>query len=341
MSDIRTINSSGTKLSIFDLMVAATWAHRRFDLNDEAKKIASSLRAKGFEGISRDTILRCLTAVRFSGVKKKQILDLRNLAPEEKDELVAKTRRALLRAVDILSTEFGVWSWDFLPYEAVLVILCATLAELKTLTSEKVVRLRQWFWRASFGERYRVGGENFVTSDIKNVLDFIKGETDDPTIFGEIPGSDRLLKAPFRTANSRSRAFMLALAMRKPRNITNGATIDVAEALSAFNRKQFHHIFPTAYLKRSSEKGERNSLVNICMLAASENNRVRDADPHIYIPECAKELGGEARTVFASNLLPAPSEIDYATSTYDQFLETRARVIAEYVCRICSGQVHP
>jgi len=52
------INSSGTKLSIFDLMVAATWAHNEFDLNDEADKISTALETKGFDNIERDTILK-------------------------------------------------------------------------------------------------------------------------------------------------------------------------------------------------------------------------------------------------------------------------------------------
>lgn len=158
------INSSGTKLSIFDLMVAATWAHRHFDLNDASKKIATSLRRKGFATIKRDSILRCLTAVQFSGVKKKQILSLRGLEGEQKDEIVARTKQSLLRSVDLLSTEFGVYSWDFLPYEAIIVVLCATLAKIPSLTPEQVVRLRQWFWRAAFAERYRVGGESCLGS---------------------------------------------------------------------------------------------------------------------------------------------------------------------------------
>ncbi|MDB6057251.1 MAG: hypothetical protein JWO95_1095, partial [Verrucomicrobiales bacterium] len=56
------INSSGTKLSMYDLMVAATWSPR-FDLNELSKKIATSLEVKGFESIEPTTILKCLTAV--------------------------------------------------------------------------------------------------------------------------------------------------------------------------------------------------------------------------------------------------------------------------------------
>jgi len=106
------INSSGTKLSMFDLMVAATWSHDQFDLNEVATKIAISLEEKGFDTIERDTILKCLTAVMFAGIKKDQVLQLRKISKDEIDSLVKRTSEALLRSVDLLSTEFKVFSWD-------------------------------------------------------------------------------------------------------------------------------------------------------------------------------------------------------------------------------------
>ena len=61
----------------------------------------------------------------------------------------------------------------------------------------------------------------------------------------------------FRSNVSRSRAYILALAANKPRNLTNGAYIDPSVALSAYNKKQFHHIHPRAHLKRVGSKTER------------------------------------------------------------------------------------
>ncbi len=49
------INSSGTKLSTYDLMVAATW-NKDFDLNDEVDQIQDALSPKGFADIDRTTV---------------------------------------------------------------------------------------------------------------------------------------------------------------------------------------------------------------------------------------------------------------------------------------------
>lgn len=332
------INSSGTKLSIYDLMVAATWS-QEFDLNDEAGKIASMLEAKGFDTIELNTILKCLTAVKFGGIKKAQILGLRYVIKAEMDELVKQTCDALLRAIDLLSTEFRIYSWDFLPYEALIIVLCYIFSKSETLAGGKLVRLRQWFWRASFSERYRVGGENFVSRDLEIIHDFVINGIGDAKNIGTIPTANQLGGAFFRSSNSRTRAFILALALQKPRNITNGAFIDTSEALSSFNRKQFHHIYPRAYLKRINDTNEPNSVANMCMLAASENNAISDDDPHEYLIDCIHGLGEDADRVFSSDLLPLPSKFDYAKASYGDFLKERVSLVEEYVRELCEGQV--
>jgi hypothetical protein len=64
------INSSGTRLSTYDLVVAATWS-TTFDLNVEADKIAEALKPKGFDDIDPNTVLKCLSAIHHRDVKRE------------------------------------------------------------------------------------------------------------------------------------------------------------------------------------------------------------------------------------------------------------------------------
>jgi hypothetical protein len=150
-------------------------------------------------------------------------------------------------------------------------------------------------WRSSFSQRYRVGGENFVSKDLKEVEKFIIHAEGKPTDFGLAPQQDLWVRLGFRASNSLSVAFILALASLHPRNITNGASIDVEIALSHFNKKEFHHIFPRNYLKSNKVKGEHNAIANLCMLAASENKTISDNDPHEYIPSALPRLAPSRR----------------------------------------------
>lgn len=330
------INSSGTKLSTFDLMVAATWT-QSFNLHDEVQQIASSLDSKGFGDIDRNTVLKCLSAIHFGGIREKEILSLRDAPKDQMTALVERTKAALLKVVDLLSTEFKIYSWDFLPYEAIVVIVSCIFDTAKMLEHDQVVRLRQWFWRSAFSERYRVGGESFVSKDIQKVREFVVSNKGLPADFGGLPGVADWKRVVFRSRNSRSRAFVLALATCKPRNLTNGLLIDTAEALSGFNQKQFHHIYPRAHLIQTGYKSVTDLVPNFCLLAASQNNKISDDHPAVYLPALIKQHGETANAIFDSNLMPRPNAFNYGKENYTGFISARTKVIVTYFAQLCEG----
>jgi hypothetical protein len=332
------INSSGTRLSTYDLMVAATW-NREFDLNDEVDEIRDALGPKGFGDIDRETVLKCLSAVHLGTIKEQSLMTLRKLEKDEMRQLISTTKDSLLRTVDLLATEFRIYSWDFLSYEAIAVILCYVYAKISHLSPEQVLRTRQWFWRAAFGERYKVGGESFVSNDLKTVYDFVVDSFGSAVSFGSPPTTVEWMDIAFRSNVSRSRAYILALAARNPRDLTNGAYIDPTVALSSYNKKQFHHVFPRAYLKRIQTTTNENLVINICMISAAANNAIGDSDPNKYLPKCRAALGKDADEVFESNLLPRPSSFDYSRVSYEEFLNARAQSVAQFIEQLCSGRV--
>ena len=121
-------------------------------------------------------------------------------------------------------------------------------------------------------------------------------------------------------------------------NLTNGSQIDATEALSVYNKKQFHHIFPEAFLKRTLPDQERSLLLNFCMLAASENNLISDSNPREYLPNLIGHLGGEADAVFRSNLLPPPGGYDYSEADLNEFVDTRSKLAVELIADLCHGR---
>jgi hypothetical protein len=152
-----------------------------------------------------------------------------------------------------------------------------------------------------------------------------------------VPDDSLWKNVVFRSNNSRSRAFVLALALQGPRNLTNGNAIDPAVALSIYNQKEFHHVYPRAYLKTIAAPGEHNAIANFCMLAASENKAISDKDPHHYLSECINNLSADAEAVFASNVLPSPAAFEYGAATFEQFIDARAALIGTTVRRLCEG----
>ena len=75
------------------------------------------------------------------------------------------------------------------------------------------------------------------------------------------------------------------------------------------------------------------------MIAAAGNNAISDSDPNKYLPECQATLGQDADEVFSCNLLPAPSVFDYSKATYEDFLKARAKLVTDFVGKLCSGNL--
>jgi hypothetical protein len=123
------------------------------------------------------------------------------------------------------------------------------------------------------------------------------------------------------------------LGIHQPRNITNGAFIDVGTALSSYNRKEFHHLFPQKVLRDwGVDKDLISSLANMCMLASSENKKITDRPPSEYIEQYKSELGQEQfDEVMASNLIP-PEAVDLMLADdFADFLEVRSQFLSEIV----------
>ena len=113
-ANFRAHNSSGTPLTIVDLMRAATWSPD-FDLIDSIDGLLDELSGKGFGGIDRKVVLRNLSASAGGGFSVESIDSLRGYSPDHLKAAVAVTEEAYRRAVDFLVTQIRVESAEVLP----------------------------------------------------------------------------------------------------------------------------------------------------------------------------------------------------------------------------------
>jgi hypothetical protein len=89
-------------------------------------------------------------------------------------------------------------------------------------------------------------------------------------------------------------------------------------------------------LRRANAEDD-NLILNICLLPASANLKISDQDPTQYLPKLRDDLGEDADAVFASNLLPKPSEFPYDKATYEEFLAARLELMHGLVSQLCDG----
>lgn len=322
------INSTGTKLTVYDLMVAATWSEA-FDLREQIDTALAEMKAKDFSDVSPVAILQILAAHCGEGASRKSIFDMRDKDAVELTNAMSGVREALKRSVDFFVTEVNVKSSNFLPYERQLIALAYVFLRKKKLAGDQLIILCKWFWKTSFSQRYRRGGEGVFDEDMKELILAL----DDPKKlerFGNPPPYIDLVHAEFRKSSALSNAFAALLACQRPRNLVNGSSIDTGKALSSYNRKEFHHIFPQSYLRsRGVSTTKANSLANICMLSAEQNKLIDDTPPSKYFEDLRSSLGGEFMPVLESNLIPTSVVSFLAADDFDGFLSERAKHIAD------------
>ncbi len=116
-----------------------------------------------------------------------------------------------------------------------------------------------------------------------------------------------------------------------PKNLTNRLDIDISHALSAYNKKEYHHFYPRAYLKGIGKSEKSNVLANIVMITSAANKSISDNSPSLYVPALIEQLGDNCDKVFRSNLLPLPSQFDYESEQYERFLAERGNVLSNFI----------
>lgn len=320
------INNTGTNLTTLDLMIAWTWSED-FHLREEIDDILEALDKKGFGDTPEKIILQCLSGISNKTTRTKDILSLN---PDGVRNSIDKLKESLEKVVDYLSTELNVISRDFLPHSHQIVPLTFFFSSVNTLSQEQSKVLKQWFWKTSFSKRYSGSTDKKMNDDIsffEKVID--NNDYSNINKYSYTIDENILINQKFSKSSPFTRSFLLLLAQKEPLNLVNGNKIDLGTALSKYNLKEYHHIFPRDYLKKKGIDSIRiNSLCNFCFLPSDSNKIISKKAPSDYMFNILPQ--SEYLNILNSNLMPVKKEI-YSKEQYDEFLKQRAQLILQFL----------
>lgn len=328
------INSTGTRLTIVDLMRAATWSPD-FDLIDSIETVLEALAAKGFGKIDRKIVLRNVSASAGGGFSSDSIDGLRRHSPALLKRAVDSTRAAYKRTVDFLATHIRVAAADVIPYSNQLVVLAEVFRQVPAPSAAQYAAIERWFWRTALGGYFSGWNTGAMAADLAAVEKFAQGESVEIEAAVAEPRSDIWITRQFRSNNAHSKVLAIVLAYQQPVDLVTGQRIDIAKALSWSNVKEFHHFVPQAHLKSHAVPRERiNALANLVMLTSESNKAVSDSKPSVYladVEEAATSRGIDVHGWLNANLI-SPEAFEAAKQDdYDSFLRLRAKAIHEAV----------
>jgi hypothetical protein len=315
------INNTGTKLSSLELMIAWTWAEE-FNLRDAFENIFDILVEKNFGDIKEKVILQCLGAIIRETTKIKFVLELK---PQSVRDSIENLTRSLEKAIDFISTQFNCTHLDFLPRVQMLVPLVYFFNQTNSVDAVQSKKLKQWFWSVAFSDRYSASTDQRMDDDIIFMKKISQSNFKDLREYTHQLSVDGLTSIVFSKSNSYVKAFLLLMAQKNPKDLTNGQSIDYGRSLSIYNRKEYHHIFPKAFLKsKVLSMKEINKMINFCLLPANSNKIISNKKPSEYfnniIPQESKV------TILESNLIPNDDDI-YEKDDYDLFIFERSKIV--------------
>lgn len=333
------INNTGTDLNTLDLMVAWTWS-KSFNLRERIDEIIEEFELDGFGEIDEKRILQCLAATVSGRIKTDDIID--SLEDASRVEIrIENVKECLRKAVSLLRSEFGVYSNDFLPSSFQIPPLVFLFSSIGSPSRSHLPKIRRWFWRTSFTSRYRDATNMRVHNDIDFFEETIKGNEPDPSEYDtDVKSEHFFTNEQFNKQSCVSKAFILMLADKSPRDIITDQKISIESTLSSYDRTEFHHIFPRKYLKeRGYPSSKINCLSNLCIVKSESNRSIGIDPPSKYLFGKQKDAFENSRgennisdqyiNVLKSNLLPTDPDI-YRDNRYDEFLKTRRSILYEY-----------
>lgn len=328
-----TLNRTGVKLSVFELLTARFWP-QNINLRElwetalGAYQIIADFEVDPYyvlQGIS-------LASRKAPSCKRSDVL---NLSAADITEWWAKVVRGLATGLQILRDDCKVVLPKWLPYQTMLPPLAAVLARAgnpkDAAAGAQREMLKRWFWCAVFGQVYESAPNSKSAKDVVEIMPWLAGG-DPPESVATFRFDPRALRdvTPRQRSIYRGAICLILGSGTGARDFHTQAVI--TGKIMNDEGIDDHHIFPAAYLERRGVTPARlrDCVVNRTLIDRTTNQMISDRAPSDYLAEIKKTPGFPFKAVLASHLLPAESDSPLLHDDFDAFLTWRqAKLWAE------------
>jgi hypothetical protein len=317
-SIFQRINSSGTPLSSMELLTAWTWSDK-FDLRREIETLLDKLSDKGYEKIDQPLLMRILASLTIGSIDQNDLVDVN---PDTLVSGVTDLKEAIFAAVDFLEGQLKIRNIVFVPFPIMIIPIVNFYAKIKKPSAIQFTQLKKWFWQCALTQRYKAGTNRLVMEDLEKFKLVLNGQT--PFDDTSITVKSELFNSSWRINSTAAKAALCLMAQLRPKSFLTGAEVDLGSVLSAYNARQFHHIYPKGHLNtKSISFHEANVISNICFLSATENNQISDSAPEDYFKKIPPN---QSAPIFDGAVIPAQARD--GTLSFKDFTALRANALA-------------
>ncbi|MBD3610387.1 MAG: DUF262 domain-containing protein [Gammaproteobacteria bacterium] len=324
------INRQGVPLDTLQLLEAWTWSED-FQLHNQFEDLVEELESKGFktESFDENLLLRCASSILVGDPRPEAIVEIRG---EQIRDRFDEVLNGVLGALDFLQMNLNVRRIENLPFQTLLVPLSVFFAvsggKQIVVSQEQRDRILRWFWKACFVKRYSSGVLRNLEEDMKQMLQLKGGQQSSLGNFSINLSEDYFTSNNFGIRNVNSKTFVLLLSQNSPRSFISGSPVDLNTKLKDYNKSEFHHMMPRAFLKEESDLlYNPNCLANFCFLSRSENKKLGGVRPSMYRENMASNLEEILESAYCPENL--------FDDDFNKFVEARVALLIKEARALC------
>jgi hypothetical protein len=325
------VNSLGAKLRGSDLALAQITARWRDSLRIFEELQGKILNDHKFD-LELGTILRSLV-IQATGQSKFKTVS--SLSQSKLETAWKENERAMTFALNFLRSNVKIDSSALLtsPY-IILVIAFWGAKRLYKISDAEATKMTRWVLLANAKARFARGSSESILD--QDLLALREGGGADQLIERLVIQVGRLDVTPSeligRNAGSGLfKTMFLAFKEDGARDWNTNLTISVNHS-GKQDKLQFHHIFPTAFMKKQAKLMDLPStddIANLAFIGGKTNREISDKAPAEYLK---KILEGDGRVQLENQAIPTDLEL-LKPESYSEFLTLRRKLIAERLNR--------
>lgn len=301
------INRKGVPLDTLQLLTAWTWSEN-FDLQDKFEDLKEELRPYGFDDIGNNVnlLLRISSSILSESASAKALIELNGQIVRDRFDEISN---GIKGAIDFLKANLKVEKLGNLPYDNILVPLSVFFSNVGNqhfrYTDEQRIVIEKWFWKTAFSRRYSAGVLRALNTDIAEMKKLKQNLDNNLGNFAFNVTSDFFRDNKFIMNSVNTKSYILLIAQKNPRSFISGSIVTLSNVLKDYNRNEFHHIFPKAYLRTLENiPFDENTLSNFCFLSRADNQKLGGKKPSLYRTEMPDDINLVMESSFCdSNLL--------------------------------------
>ena len=325
------INNTGVELSVFDLLVARTWLPNDecegFDLRASYIELRNELEKVDFSDIPEPVVGQLAGALIKNECTRKAIL---SIGREEMRETWNDLARSLRCAVDFVRKTLRITTSRLLPYPSLLVTLAYFFYRngMRYPDGNQSSWLTRYFYVNGLSWRLSSGTQSKLTEDLHIIDRCVDGDSAPFNVPVSVTPED-VRGTQLRVGSAYCKSLLCLLSAKIPLDFRDGSDVILqGRFLQRANSRQYHHVFPKAYMRGKAGAEEVNSIANIALIPVSELNlRIGKQPPSRYLAELRDDNSKWSSTI-ESHAVEETAEDALFSDDFKCFVEHRSHTLS-------------